>query len=76
MRLLRPTGRSSRAGRRRGRSYLQGFVWPPGSGIRVHVHSPWGADSAAVETALEERATSDSTTASCPTTPVSRRSGN
>ena len=34
---------------------LQVFVWPPGSGTRIHDHSSWGALCCAVGSVLEER---------------------
>jgi predicted metal-dependent enzyme (double-stranded beta helix superfamily) len=34
---------------------LQVFVWPPGTGTRIHDHSSWGAYSCAAGTVLEER---------------------
>jgi predicted metal-dependent enzyme (double-stranded beta helix superfamily) len=34
---------------------LQVFVWPPGTGTRVHDHSSWGAFRCATGTVLEER---------------------
>ena len=34
---------------------LQTFVWPPGTGTRVHDHSSWGAYHCAVGSVLEER---------------------
>jgi predicted metal-dependent enzyme (double-stranded beta helix superfamily) len=34
---------------------LQFFVWPPGTGTRVHDHSSWGAFCCAVGSVLEER---------------------
>ena len=34
---------------------LQVFVWPPGTGTKVHDHSSWGAYCCAAGTVLEER---------------------
>jgi predicted metal-dependent enzyme (double-stranded beta helix superfamily) len=34
---------------------LQAFVWPPGTGTRIHDHSSWGAYACALGTVLEER---------------------
>lgn len=34
---------------------LQTFVWPPGTGTRIHDHSSWGAYCCASGTVLEER---------------------
>jgi predicted metal-dependent enzyme (double-stranded beta helix superfamily) len=34
---------------------LQVFVWPPGTGTKVHDHSSWGAYCCAVGSVLEER---------------------
>ena len=34
---------------------LQVFVWPPGTGTRIHDHSSWGAYCCVVGTVLEER---------------------
>lgn len=34
---------------------LQVFVWPPGTGTRIHDHSSWGAFCCAVGAVLEER---------------------
>jgi len=34
---------------------LQVFVWPPGTGTRIHAHSSWGAYACAAGTVLEER---------------------
>ena len=34
---------------------LQVFVWPPGTGTRIHDHSSWGAYCCAAGTVLEER---------------------
>jgi predicted metal-dependent enzyme (double-stranded beta helix superfamily) len=34
---------------------LQVFVWPPGTGTKIHDHSSWGAYACAVGTVLEER---------------------
>ena len=34
---------------------LQVFVWPPGTGTRIHDHSSWGAYACAIGTVLEER---------------------
>jgi predicted metal-dependent enzyme (double-stranded beta helix superfamily) len=34
---------------------LQVFVWPPGTGTRIHDHSSWGAYACALGTVLEER---------------------
>ena len=34
---------------------LQVFVWPPGTGTRIHDHSSWGAYCCAVGSVLEER---------------------
>ena len=34
---------------------LQVFVWPPGTGTRIHDHSSWGAYACASGTLLEER---------------------
>lgn len=34
---------------------LQVFVWPPGSGTRIHDHSSWGAFCCVVGSVLEER---------------------
>jgi predicted metal-dependent enzyme (double-stranded beta helix superfamily) len=34
---------------------LQVFVWPPGTGTRIHDHSSWGAYRCAVGSVLEER---------------------
>ena len=34
---------------------LQVFVWPPGTGTRIHDHSSWGAYACAMGTVLEER---------------------
>jgi predicted metal-dependent enzyme (double-stranded beta helix superfamily) len=34
---------------------LQVFVWPPGTGIRIHDHSSWGAFCCVVGSVLEER---------------------
>jgi predicted metal-dependent enzyme (double-stranded beta helix superfamily) len=34
---------------------LQIFVWPPGTGTRIHDHSSWGAYACALGTVLEER---------------------
>ena len=34
---------------------LQTFVWPPGTGTRIHDHSSWGAYRCAVGSVLEER---------------------
>jgi len=34
---------------------LQVFVWPPGTGTKIHDHSSWGAYACAIGTVLEER---------------------
>jgi predicted metal-dependent enzyme (double-stranded beta helix superfamily) len=34
---------------------MQVFVWPPGTGTRIHDHSSWGAYACALGTLLEER---------------------
>ena len=34
---------------------LKIFVWPPGTGTRIHDHSSWGAYACALGTVLEER---------------------
>ena len=34
---------------------LKIFVWPPGTGTRIHDHSSWGAYACATGTVLEER---------------------
>ena len=34
---------------------LQVFVWPPGTGTRIHDHSSWGAFCCVLGTVLEER---------------------
>jgi predicted metal-dependent enzyme (double-stranded beta helix superfamily) len=34
---------------------LQTFVWPPGTGTRIHDHSSWGAYCCAAGSVLEER---------------------
>jgi predicted metal-dependent enzyme (double-stranded beta helix superfamily) len=34
---------------------LKIFVWPPGTGTRIHDHSSWGAYACALGTLLEER---------------------
>ncbi len=34
---------------------LQVFVWPPGTGTKIHDHSSWGAYCCAVGSVLEER---------------------
>ncbi len=34
---------------------LQTFVWPPGTGTKVHDHSSWGAYCCAIGTVFEER---------------------
>jgi len=34
---------------------LQVFVWPPGTGTKIHDHSSWGAYCCAAGTVLEER---------------------
>jgi predicted metal-dependent enzyme (double-stranded beta helix superfamily) len=34
---------------------LQIFVWPPGTGTKIHDHSSWGAYACALGTLLEER---------------------
>ena len=34
---------------------LQVFVWPPGTGTRIHDHSSWGAYACAAGSVLEER---------------------
>ncbi len=34
---------------------LQVFVWPPGTGTRIHDHSSWGAFCCVVGSVLEER---------------------
>ncbi len=34
---------------------LQVFVWPPGTGTRIHDHSSWGAYCCAIGSVLEER---------------------
>ena len=34
---------------------LQVFVWPPGTGTKVHDHSSWGAYCCAIGSVLEER---------------------
>jgi predicted metal-dependent enzyme (double-stranded beta helix superfamily) len=34
---------------------LQVFVWPPGTGTKIHDHSSWGAYACALGTVLEER---------------------
>jgi predicted metal-dependent enzyme (double-stranded beta helix superfamily) len=34
---------------------LQFFVWPPGTGTKIHDHSSWGAYCCAAGTVLEER---------------------
>jgi predicted metal-dependent enzyme (double-stranded beta helix superfamily) len=34
---------------------LQVFVWPPGTGTRIHDHSSWGAYACALGSVLEER---------------------
>jgi predicted metal-dependent enzyme (double-stranded beta helix superfamily) len=40
----------------KGHSYsLQVFVWPPGSGTRIHDHSSWGVYCCIVGSVLEER---------------------
>ncbi|MCA1728466.1 MAG: cysteine dioxygenase family protein [Actinobacteria bacterium] len=34
---------------------LQVFVWPPGTGTKIHDHSSWGAYCCAIRSVLEER---------------------
>ena len=38
-----------------GSTSLQVFVWPPGSGTKIHDHSSWGAFCCVVGSVLEER---------------------